>query len=58
VRCTRFAAREIVAEPSRECGGLRRRAVHDRGHIALSSGGFSECASGTTVDAMAELLLR
>jgi hypothetical protein len=57
VRCTRFAAREIVAEPLRECGGLRRRAVHDRRHIALFSGSFSDCACGTTVDAIAEFLL-
>ena len=58
MRCTWFAAREIVAEPSRECGGLRGRAVHDRGHIAISSRNLSECASGTTVDPIAEFLLR
>jgi hypothetical protein len=56
VRGTRLAAREIIAKPSGECGGFRGRAVHD--HIALFTCVLSERASGTTVDAIAEFLLR
>src|SRR5258705_6091796 len=58
MRGTRLATREIITEPSGECGGLRGRAVHDRRRITLSSGSLSERASGTTVDAIAEFLLR
>src|SRR5579863_3545990 len=56
VRGTRLAAREIIAEPSGKCGGLRGRSVHD--HIALPTCVLAERASGTTVDATAEFLLR
>jgi hypothetical protein len=56
MRRTRLATREIVAKPSGECNGLRRRSAHDR--IAFSSGSLSHCDSGTTVDAITEFLLR
>jgi hypothetical protein len=58
MRGTRFTTRELIAEPSGEYGGRRDRTVHDRGHIVFSSGSLSERASGTTVDAIAEFLLR
>ena len=58
MRSTRLATREIIAEPPSECSGRRGRAVHDRGHIAVSSGSLSERAFGTMVDAIAEFLLR
>jgi len=58
MRGTRLTTRELIAELSGECGGRRDRAAHDRGHIAFSSGSLSESASRTTVDAIAEFLLR
>ena len=53
MRGTRLTTREIVAEPSGECRDLRAQAVRRPG----STGSLSEGA-GTTVDAIAEFLLR
>src|SRR5438105_9808049 len=56
MRRTWSAVHEIIAEPSSECRKLCGRAVQD--HIALSTCILSECASSTTIDAIAEFLLR
>ena len=56
MRRTRFAAHEIVAELSSECRKLRGRAVQD--HNALSTCHSLGAASSTTIDAIAEFLLR
>jgi hypothetical protein len=51
VRGTRLATREIIAEPSGECGRRSDRGAH--AHIAFSSDSHSQRVYGTTVDAIA-----